>query len=102
MIQKATKYKKFDVVLYKRNYTYVLHRIIRVLPDTFHIRGDNCYYDEYVKHEDIIGVLVECYRDDKKVNLNGLGYKIYVYLRVNLYPFRFLWNKIRNKLKQFK
>ena len=102
VIQKAISYKKFDIVLYKRNDTYVLHRIIKILPDTFHIRGDNCYYDEYVKHDDIIGVLVECYRGEKKINLNGMLYKIYVYIRINLYPFRLLLKKVQNKVKQFK
>ena len=78
VIQKRAQYKKFDVVLYKRKGNYVLHRIIKVLPETFHIRGDNCYYDEYVKHNEIIGVMVECYRGEKKVNLNSIFYKLYV------------------------
>jgi hypothetical protein len=100
VIQKWEQYKKFDVVLYKRKCNYVLHRIIKVLPETFHIRGDNCYYDEYVKHNEIIGVMVECYRGEKKVNLDSLAYKIYVYLRVYLYPIRRIFNKIKSKIKQ--
>ena len=100
VIQKREQYKKFDVVLYKRNGNYVLHRIIKVLPETFHIRGDNCYYDEYVKHTEIIGVMVECYRGEKKVKLDSLAYKIYVYLRVYLYPIRSVFNKIKIKIKQ--
>ena len=100
VIQKREQYKKFDVVLYKRKGNYVLHRIIKVLPETFHIRGDNCYYDEYVKHNDIIGVMVECYRGEKNVKLDSLAYKIYVYLRVYLYPIRSVFNKIKIKIKQ--
>ena len=100
VIQKREQYKKFDVVLYKRKGNYVLHRIIKVLPETFHIRGDNCYYDEYVKHNDIIGVMVECYRGEKKVKLNTIAYKIYVYLRVYLYQIRRIFNKIKSKIKQ--
>ena len=100
VIQKRKQYKKFDVVLYKRKGNYVLHRIIKVLPETFHIRGDNCYYDEYVKHNEIIGVMVECYRGEKKVKLDSLAYKIYVYLRVYLYPIRRIFNKIKSKIKQ--
>ena len=100
VIQKREQYNKFDVVLYKRKCNYVLHRIIKVLPETFHIRGDNCYYDEYVKHNEIIGVMVECYRGEKKVKLDSLAYKIYVYLRVYLYPIRRIFNKIKSKIKQ--
>ena len=100
VIQKREQYKKFDVVLYKRKGNYVLHRIIKVLPETFHIRGDNCYYDEYVKHNEIIGVMVECYRGEKKVNLNSIFYKLYVCIRVYSYPIRSVYNKIKIKIKQ--
>ena len=100
VIQKREQYKQFDVVLYKRNGNYVLHRIIKVLPETFHIRGDNCYYDEYVKHNEIIGVMVECYRGEKKVNLNSIFYKLYVCIRVYSYPIRSVFNKIKIKIKQ--
>lgn len=100
VIQKRAQYKKFDVVLYKRKGNYVLHRIIKVLPETFHIRGDNCYYDEYVKHNEIIGVMVECYRGEKKVNLNSIFYKLYVCIRVYSYPIRSVFNKIKIKIKQ--
>ena len=100
VIQKRAQYKKFDVVLYKRKDNYVLHRIIKVLPETFHIRGDNCYYDEYVKHNEIIGVMVECYRGEKKVNLNSIFYKLYVCIRVYSYPIRSVFNKIKIKIKQ--
>ena len=100
VIQKREQYKKFDVVLYKRKDNYVLHRIIKVLPETFHIRGDNCYYDEYVKHNEIIGVMVECYRGEKKVNLNSIFYKLYVCIRVYSYPIRSVYNKIKIKIKQ--
>ena len=100
VIQKRKQYKKFDVVLYKRKGNYVLHRIIKVLPETFHIRGDNCYYDEYVKHNEIIGVMVECYRGEKKVNLNSIFYKLYVCIRVYSYPIRSVFNKIKIKIKQ--
>ena len=100
VIQKREQYKKFDVVLYKRKGNYVLHRIIKVLPVTFHIRGDNCYYDEYVKHNEIIGVMVECYRGEKKVNLNRILYKLYVCIRVYSYPIRSVFNKIKIKIKQ--
>ena len=100
VIQKREQYKKFDVVLYKRKGNYVLHRIIKVLPETFHIRGDNCYYDEYVKHNEIIGVMVECYRGEKKVNLDSIFYKLYVCIRVYSYPIRSVFNKIKIKIKQ--
>ena len=100
VIKKKTDYHKYDVVLYKHNNKYVLHRIIRVLDDVYHIRGDNCHYDEYIKKEDIIGALVECYRGEQKVNLNSIFYKLYVCIRVYSYPIRSVFNKIKIKIKQ--
>ena len=99
VIQKKTDYYKYDVVLYKHNNKYVLHRIIRVLDDVYHIRGDNCYYDDYIKKEDIIGALVECYRGEQKLNLNSFSYKFYVLRRVYLYPIRKIHKRIINLVK---
>ena len=71
--------KKYDVPLYKRGNEYVLHRIIKVLPDGYVICGDNCINKEYnIKDENILGVLTEVYRNNKKINMDGLPYKIYV------------------------
>lgn len=100
IIKKASQYKKYDVVLYKHKNKYILHRIIHILGDTYHIRGDNCYYDEYIKKDEIIGVLVDCYRRENKVDLNSLSYKFYVWERVFFYPIRLLALKIKSKLKQ--
>ena len=47
--------KKYDVPLYKRGNEYVLHRIIKVLPDGYVICGDNCINKEYnIKDENIL------------------------------------------------
>lgn len=81
--------KKYDVPLYKRGDTYILHRIIDVLPDSYTICGDNCINREYgIKDNQIVGVLTEFYRGDKKIELNQRGYRFYVKLRTAGYPFR--------------
>ena len=54
--------KKYDVPLYRRGYrrgeAYVLHRIVKVLPDSYVICGDNCFKKEYgIREEQILGVL---------------------------------------------
>ena len=50
--------KKYDVALYKRGKSYVLHRVIEVNDDgTYSIRGDNTYSIETVPEEAVIGVL---------------------------------------------
>ena len=95
--------KKYDVPLYKRGDSYVLHRIIKVLPDSYVIIGDNCIFKEYgIKDEDILGVLTEVYRNNKKVNLDGFGYKLYVRLCRFTYPVRVAYKETVYFIKRVK
>ena len=80
VVKKTTeRLKKYDVALYKRGDAYILHRVMKVLPDSYIIRGDNCDKKEYgIRDEQILGVLVEFYRGDKKVSLDQWFYRVYV------------------------
>lgn len=69
--------KKYDVALYRRDENYVLHRVIKVLPDSYIIRGDNCILLEHVKDTEILGKLTGIYRSDKTVRMEGAAYKLY-------------------------
>ena len=89
-------FKKYDVVLFKRKNIsgrgkYVLHRIIRLLPDgKYFIVGDNCTSGEVVDAEQILGVLTSLLRSEKQNNLNSLKYKLYVHFWCAPYHLRFL------------
>lgn len=88
--------KKYDVPLYKRGSSYILHRIIEVRPDSYVIRGDNCIQKEYgITDEQILGVLTGFYRGAKKVDMDGIGYKLYVHVWPFLYPMRRLYVQMR-------
>lgn len=99
--------KKYDVVLFERKNTegrgrYVLHRIIKILPDKkYFIVGDNCTSGEIVEVEQILGVLSSIQRKNKPMYLNGFRYKTYVYLWCMPYRLRFLILKAKNFLKYF-
>ena len=100
---KTGRLKKYDVVLYRVNDTYILHRIIKVLPDSYVIRGDNRMDKEYGITDDmIIGVLTELYRDEKKINLNGWKYKFYSRVWNYIFPLRFFYKKTRTMLGKIK
>lgn len=90
--------KKYDIPLYYSGENYVLHRIISVKPDYYIIRGDNCIQKEIVKPEQIIGVLTEFYRDDKKIPMEGKGYKLYVRFWSFSYPVRRILKYVRGKI----
>ena len=87
--------KKYDAVLYRRENIkgrgeYVLHRIIKILPDgNFYIVGDNCTNGETVKPSQILGVLTGLIRNGKPVDLTGFRYKAYIALWCAPYRLRF-------------
>ncbi len=82
--------KKYDVVLYRRGAQYVLHRVVKVLPDGYIILGDNCMYRERdIKDTDIIGVLTSFCRGGKTVSADNLWYRLYARIWYWLYPPRF-------------
>ena len=88
VIKTEERLKKYDVALYKRGDSYVLHRVIKVLPDSYIIRGDNCIAKEYgITDSDILGKLNSFYRKEKEINMNGAAYKIYSKIIVALHPF---------------
>ena len=72
----------YDVPLYRVGEKYVLHRVIRVLPEGYLIRGDNCLTTERVQESQVIGVLTGFYRDDRPVDLSGTGYRLYCRISV--------------------
>ena len=86
--------KQYDVPLYKRGGKYVLHRIVKVLPTGYVICGDNCLNREYdITDAQIIGVLSEIVRGERKIRLDSRGYRVYCRIWVALYPFRYMYKK---------
>ena len=79
---------KFDVALYKRGNSYVLHRVIDVCDDHYLIRGDNTYSAEKVPHSDVIGVLISFQRKGRYHSVDEPGYKAYVRFWNAIYPAR--------------
>ena len=88
--------KKHDVPLYRLSCgKLVLHRILKVTPDGYIIRGDNLFFKEYVKKEQVIGVLKEFYRDGKKVVCaTDKKYHWYIFYIRASYPLRYAWKKV--------
>lgn len=83
-----------DVPLYRvpNSDKFVLHRIIKITPKEFIIRGDNVYHIERVKEGDIIGVLKGFYKDGKYTDCaTSKAYKLYVFSNRLFYLPRKLW-----------
>ncbi|MBO4853555.1 MAG: hypothetical protein J5482_00210 [Oscillospiraceae bacterium] len=88
--------KKYDVPLYRRGKDYVLHRIVAVRPDDYVVLGDNCIAREYVRDEQIIGVLTGFYRGERYVKLTDPFYRAYRFLWQGTWPLRRLLSRVRS------
>ncbi|MBO5481256.1 MAG: S24/S26 family peptidase [Clostridia bacterium] len=95
---KTERLKPLDVALYKRGNLYILHRVLKVTDTGYIIRGDNCYYDEIVPEEDVIGVLTEFFRKKTHYYCTDEKYLKYVKKRIKHYKSRrffvLTWRKI--------
>ena len=91
--------KKYDVVLYRRNERYILHRILKVLPDSYLIAGDhNTFVETDVTDDMILGVMSKVIRDGKTITPENKLYKLYVHLWCDVYPIRMLILKMKEQI----
>lgn len=95
------KLKKYDLPLYQRqNGQYVLHRIVEA-GDTYTCIGDNQFaYEPGLRHEQMIALVTEFYRDEKRHAVTELPYQIYCRLwHYSRWPRR-LWRAGCRRLKK--
>lgn len=86
----AKRPQKYDVVLYKRKGQYILHRILKALPDgSYIIAGDhNTFVERDITDEMILGKMVRIIRDGNSIYPNDRKYRLYVHLWCDCYPVR--------------
>lgn len=94
----SSRLKRFDVALYKRNGSHVLHRVIRVGDGCYRIRGDNTFRMETVSFQDVYGVLTGFVRKGRQHSVTEKGYRAYVRFWNAIYPLRWLWFHLRRGL----
>lgn len=106
VIERAESFRALDAVLFRRPHVtgrgaYVLHRILKVLPDgRYWIVGDNCISGEVVERADILGVLTGIQRNGKLVRVTDLRYRAYVWLWCAPYHLRFFILRAKGWLKR--
>lgn len=92
---KRERLKKFDVALYVRGQnTFVLHRVLEVLPDGYVICGDSQFDLEKVLEEQIFGVMIGFYRGKKYIDCTDKKYL----KKVERWYKRKKWRKVRLKI----
>lgn len=96
----AGRFHKYDAVLFRRDSgEYVLHRILRVNPDSYWIVGDNCISGETVREEQVLGILTEIVRDGKTIRVTDKGYLLFVRIWCALFPLRSVWLRCEGLLR---
>ncbi len=98
----AERCKKYDAVLFKRGDSYVMHRILEVREDGYMIAGDNCAVLEFVRDDQILGVMTAVVRDGKTIPVTDPAYLRYVHLWCDHFPLRASLIKARQKLGGWK
>ena len=94
---------KYDAVLFKRdNGQYILHRILRVLPQGYLIAGDhNTFLERDVTDRMILGVMTQIIRDGKSIRPQDWRYRLYVYLWCAPWPLRMASIRLYRKGRRF-
>lgn len=94
--------KRYDLVMYSRTDKQgVIHRVLYKKEDIYVICGDNCHTKEYVKPEQIKGIVTRFYRDGKWHSVTEKPYLLYVHLWTDFFFIRQPLFYIRDKLKRF-
>ena len=93
---------KYDVVLYKRGDHYILHRVLKVMPEGYIIAGDhNTCIDGLITDDMVIGVMTRVIRSGRSITPDNILYKLYIHLWCDAYPIRMLLQKIIRSSKSF-
>ena len=96
----GTRFEKYDAVLYRRaSGKYVLHRIVKVCPDSYTLCGDNCAdLEPGIRDDQILGVLTGVVRKGKRIDVNSEAYRRKIRLWVALHPVRAVFIKTKGLL----
>ena len=93
--------KKYDIVLYKReNGAYVLHRVVKC-DSTYTMLGDNQFYAERgIERGQMIAVVKEIYRGQRRVSVDSFLYKTYSHLWLASAPVRLFMLRLKRKIRR--
>ena len=99
--QPGERFSKYDVILYRRaSGKYVLHRIVKVLPDSYVLCGDNCVDKEPgITDQMVLAVLTGITRKGKALNIHTCGRRLLLKFWYGFFGPRVLAMKVLYKLK---
>ncbi len=92
--------RRYDVALYKRDGLTIMHRVIRVKKDGYILRGDHAKEKEFVREEQIIGVMTGFYRGERFVPADDGRYLRYARWIVRAHPVLPMLRWVRRRMKK--
>ena len=97
---KTDRLRVGEVALFHNGENYVLHRIIAVHEDGYLTRGDNRFAVEWVEEAEVLGVLTEFYKGEKRISCQDKRYLRYMKKSLRFYALRRFAFRVKNKLKR--
>lgn len=96
LVAKRGRLKKYDIPLCRMpDGRFFLHRVVKVLDDSYNTCGDNRVKCETgVRDENIIAVADSVIRNGKEISFNSISYKLYVRLWCSFLPLKFVLTRI--------
>jgi len=96
--------KVHDVILFKLNDKYILHRVIKAKQNNYTFCGDNRWKKEYhIKDGQLVGIMTGYYKGERYVSVDDEEYKKYVKKWcIGLRPFRKLILKSKSFIRKIK
>lgn len=94
---------KYDLPVYRYpSGKVVMHRVVDVCEDCYICLGDNTYEYEYIRSEQLIGLVSAIRRGDKYIPVTAPAYRLYSRIWVNIFPLRRSLRKLRCLLGKIK
>ncbi len=94
--------RRGDVVLYKIYGTYILHRVMKILPEEYLIRGDNTWVLEHVPKSALLATMTGFYRkaEGKLILCSYPGYRLYCFSLPAIRWGRRIGSKVKREIRQ--
>ena len=93
--------KKYDLPVYRYpSGKYVMHLVIGVKEDHYICLGDNTYEYEYIRQDQMIGLVSAFKRGNRRIEVTSAAYQAYSRIWVVSYPLRKWLRKGKQFLKQ--
>ncbi|MBQ6701825.1 MAG: hypothetical protein IJN17_02610 [Clostridia bacterium] len=97
----ASDVRKGDIVLYRAEQGYLLHRVMKAKKGVIKTAGDyNCYYDKEVSADCVLGKAVGFTRKGKHVLCSSLLYRMSSFVWRVMYPLRPLLLRLLLKFRR--